>query len=327
MNAEPPPPRALRPPGASGKRDLLSITDIAADLPQILERAAELKRLRARGERPRPLTDRAVALIFEKPSTRTRSSFELAVEELGGHPVYLSASEMQLGRGETVADTARVLSRYYDALVYRAFQWTSEEELARWASVPVVNALDDREHPCQVVADLLTLRERWGGRWDGHRLAWIGDGNNVLRSLVLGCAVVGLDLAAAIPEAYRPPEAFFEQARGLASRSGVSLTVVERPAEAVAGADAVYTDVWVSMGEEAQSEERMRAFHGYTVDDALLDRARPGAFALHDLPAHRGLEITDSVMDGPRQAIWDQAENRLHAQKAILERLVAGGAR
>jgi ornithine carbamoyltransferase len=327
MTPEGPPPRPLRSPDANGKRDLLSIVDIASDLPAILDRAAELKRLRAQGTRPRPLTDRAVALIFEKPSTRTRSSFEIAVQELGGHAVYLSSSEMQLGRGETIADTARVLSRYYDALVYRAFKWTNEEELARWASVPVVNALDDREHPCQVVADLLTLRERWDGRWKGRRLAYVGDGNNVLRSLVLGCAVVGLDFAAAIPEAYRPPAAFFDQARALAATSGATLRLVTRPVDAVVEADAVYTDVWVSMGDEAEAAQRTAAFRGYTLDDALLDRARPGAFALHDLPAHRGLEITDGVMDGARQAIWDQAENRLHAQKAILERLMAPGTR
>jgi ornithine carbamoyltransferase len=318
-----PPPRALRSPGATGKRDLLSIVDLAADLPSILDRAAELKRLRARGERPRPLKDRAVALIFEKPSTRTRSSFEVGVAELGGHAVYLSASEMQLGRGETIADTARVLSRYYDALVYRAFKWQNEEELAHWGSVPVVNALDDREHPCQTVADLLTLRERWEGRWSGRRLAYIGDGNNVLRSLLLGCAVVGLDFTAAIPEGYRPSGAYLDQARTLAARTGATFKLVAQPVDAVVEADAVYTDVWVSMGEEAEASKRTAAFRGYTIDDALLDRARPGAFALHDLPAHRGLEITDGVMDGPRQAIWDQAENRLHAQKAILERLLA----
>jgi ornithine carbamoyltransferase len=327
MTSEGPPPRAIPPPNATGKRDLLSIVDIASDLSTILARAAELKQMWARGQRPRPLQDRAVALIFEKPSTRTRSSFDVGVAQLGGHPVYMSSAEMQLGRGETVADTARVLSRYYDALVYRAYKWENEEELARWASIPVINALDDREHPCQIVADLLTLRERWDGRWKGRRLAWIGDGNNVLRSLVLGCAVVGLDLSAAIPEAYRPPAAFFDQARTLAARTGADLKLVTKPADAVVEADAVYTDVWISMGDEAQAAARTAAFQGYTIDDALLDRARPGAFALHDLPAHRGLEITDSVLDGPRQAIWDQAENRLHAQKAILERLVAPGSR
>jgi ornithine carbamoyltransferase len=317
-----PPPREIPRTVATGKRDLLSIVDIAADLPGILERAAELKWMRSQGDRPRPLNDCAVALIFEKPSTRTRSSFELAVQELGGHAVYLSASEMQLGRGETIEDTARVLSRYYDALVYRANTWTNEEELARWASVPVINALDDREHPCQVVADLLTLRERWGARWDGHRLAWIGDGDNVFRSLVLACAAVGLNLTAAVPEAYRPTAAFFEQARTLAARTGAKFQLVIRPVDAVVEADAVYTDVWVSMGDEAQAAQRTAAFQGYSIDDALLDRARPGAFALHDLPARRGLEISDAVMDGSRQAIWDQAENRLHAQKAILERLM-----
>jgi ornithine carbamoyltransferase len=305
------------------KRDLLSISDIADELPALLRRAEEWKRDRRRGLPLCPLRDLAVAMVFEKPSTRTRSSFELAITELGGHAVYLPASEMQLGRGETVADTARVLSRYYDGIVYRANRWQSEEELARGASVPVINALDDREHPCQVVADLLTLSERWHRRFAGRTLAYVGDGNNVLRSLVLGCAAVGLDLAAAIPEGYRPTDEFLARARTLAHTTGAALHIVTDPRDAVREADAIYTDVWVSMGDEAQAAARTRAFHGYTIDDALLDAARPGAFALHDLPAHRGLEITDSVMDGSRQAIWDQAENRLHAQKAILELLLA----
>jgi ornithine carbamoyltransferase len=306
------------------KRDLLSVSDIAADLRSLLVRAEELKRLRADREFPRPLQDRDVAMIFEKPSTRTRSSFEVGITDLGGRAVYLSASEMQLGRGETVADTARVLSRYYDAIVYRAFRWRNEEELARWASVPVINALDDREHPCQIVADLLTLSERWHGEFRGRSLAYVGDGNNVLNSLVLGCAVVGLDLVAAIPEGYRPSDDLLSRARVFARDSGASTRIVSSPADAARGADAVYTDVWVSMGEESEADRRKVAFQGYSVTDALLDLARPGAFAMHDLPAHRGLEITDAVMDGPRQAIWDQAENRLHAQKAILELLVTG---
>jgi len=308
------------------KRDLLSISDIASELPSLLSRAEELKRLRVEGKFPRPLLNRHVAMIFEKPSTRTRSSFEVGVAELGGQAVYLSASEMQLGRGETVADTARVLSRYYDAMVYRANHWQNEEELAHWASVPVINALDDREHPCQIVADLLTLNERWQGKFRTHRLAYIGDGNNVLNSLVLGCASVGLDFVAAIPPGYRPTEELLARAAALARASGSTTTIVTDPKEAARGADAIYTDVWVSMGEEAEAARRKAAFVGYTINDALLDLARPGAFALHDLPAHRGLEITDSVMDGTRQAIWDQAENRLHAQKAILELIVAGPA-
>jgi ornithine carbamoyltransferase len=320
---DPVPATGAPPAGRAPKRDLLSIADIAGDLPTLLVRAEGLKAARRYGEYPVPLYHRNVAMIFEKPSTRTRSSFEIAVQELGGHPVYLSASEMQLGRGETIADTARVLSRYYDAIVYRAFHWQNERELAHWASVPVINALDDREHPCQVVADLLTLRERWAGNFHGRRLAYIGDGNNVLHSLLLGCAAVGLDLTAAIPEGYRPTADFLDAAQRLAAPTGATLRVVSDPKEAARDSDAVYTDVWVSMGDEAQSAQRSKDFQGYTVDDALLDLGRPGVFALHDLPAHRGLEITDAVMDGPRQAIWDQAENRLHAQKAILELLVA----
>jgi ornithine carbamoyltransferase len=304
------------------KRDLLSIADVATELPGLLARAEELKGLRRKGVYPRPLADQNVALIFEKPSTRTRSSFEVGVQELGGHPVYLAASEMQLGRGETIADTARVLARYYDALVYRAFKWQNEVELARWASVPVINALDDREHPCQAAADLLTLRERWNGQFRGHRLAYIGDGNNVLRSLLMGSAILGIDFVAAIPPKYRPSDEFLAAAAQYARASGATTTIVTDPQEAARGSDAIYTDVWVSMGEEAEAAQRTAAFRGYSLSDALLDLARPGAFAMHDLPAHRGLEITDAVMDGTRQAIWDQAENRLHAQKAILELLL-----
>ncbi|MGA9839669.1 MAG: ornithine carbamoyltransferase [Thermoplasmata archaeon] len=304
------------------KRDLLSIGDISAELPKLLLRAAEMKHQRAARQFSRPLQDRNVAMVFEKPSTRTRSSFEIAVQDLGGHAVYLSSSDMQLGRGETIADTARVLSRYYDAIVYRAFRWQNEQELARWASVPVINALDDREHPCQIVADLLTLSERWHGEFRGRHLAYVGDGNNVLNSLVLGCAIVGLDLVAAIPAAYRPTEPLLAQAAEFGRATGATTRIVADPKEAARGADAVYTDVWISMGEEAEEARRTADFQGYSLSDALLDLGRPGVFAMHDLPAHRGLEITDGVMDGSRQAIWDQAENRLHAQKAILELLV-----
>lgn len=313
--------RPSRPPSVA-KQDLLSIADIAAELPALLARAEELKHLRSAGSLPRPLADRNVAMIFEKPSTRTRSSFEVAVQELGGHAVYLSSTEMQLDRGETLADTARVLSRYYDAIVYRASRWQNQQELARWAEVPVINALDDREHPCQVVADLLTLRERWQGQFGGRRLAYIGDGNNVLNSLVLGCAIMGLNLVAAIPEGYRPTDSVLAQAAVLGHPYGATTRIVADPKEAARDSDAIYTDVWISMGEEAEAHRRNHDFQGYRVDDALLDVARPGAFAMHDLPAHRGVEISDGVMDGPRQAIWDQAENRLHAQKAILELLV-----
>ncbi len=302
--------------------DLLSISDIADQLPSILARAAALKRLRAGGRSPTPLRGRTVAMIFEKPSTRTRTSFEVGVHDLGGRALFLSSNDLQLGRGETIADTARVLSRYVDGIVYRAFRHADEVELARWATVPVINALDDLEHPCQIVADLLTMRERWRGKFRGHRLAWIGDGNNVLHSLLLGIAAVGGDLVAATPPAYAPRPEIVAAAQALARRSGAKIELVHDPAEAARDADALYTDVWVSMGDEAESAARHVAFRGYQINDRLVGTAAPDAFVLHDLPAHRGEEITDEVLDGPRAAVWDQAENRLHAQKAILERLL-----
>jgi ornithine carbamoyltransferase len=304
------------------KRDLLSIADLGSDLPRLLDRAAEMKAARRRGDRSATRPGANVALIFEKPSTRTRTSFEVAASDLGGRAIYYSAKDMQLGRGETIADTARVLSRYVDAIVYRAFRHEDERELARHASVPVVNALDDREHPCQIVGDLLTLKERWPTGFRGKRLAYIGDGNNVLNSLLLGGALVGLDVVAATPEAYRSPSDILELARRLAKGSGATITLTSDPKEAARGADALYTDVWVSMGDEAQKEAREKAFAGYQINEALVRSAKPEVWVLHDLPAHRGLEITDGVMDGPRAAIWDQAENRLHAQKAILELLL-----
>jgi ornithine carbamoyltransferase len=303
------------------KRDLISIADAADVLPALLARAAAMKEARRHGDLSATLIGTNAALIFEKPSTRTRTSFEVGMNDLGGHALYLSPRDMQLGRGETIADTARVLSRYVDVIVYRAFHHADEVALAKWATVPVVNALDDREHPCQIVADLLTLQERWGSL-KGHRLAYIGDGNNVLQSLLLGCALSGIHLASAIPTAYRPTSEFIAQANELAEDTGAKLTFTEDPHQAATDAEALYTDVWVSMGEEAEKEERERAFHGFQINDALLAEAQPEAFVLHDLPAHRGLEITDEIMDGPRAAVWDQAENRLHAQKAILEWLV-----
>ncbi len=261
-------------------------------------------------------------MVFEKPSTRTRTSFEVAMSDLGGRALYLSSTDLQLGRGETIADTARVLSRYVDAICYRANSHANVLELARSASVPVINALDNVEHPCQIVADLLTLRERWRRTFRGRRLAWIGDGNNVLHSLLLGAAAVGLDLTAATPEAHRPQRPIVAAAEALAATSGATLRFTTSPEEAARGADALYTDVWVSMGDEAERADRERAFAGYQINDAVLALAAPEAFVLHDLPAHRGQEITDSVLDGPRSAAWDQAENRLHAQKAILELLL-----
>jgi len=303
------------------KRDLLSIADLADDLPAVLTRAAAMKEARRHGDLSATLIGTNVALIFEKPSTRTRTSFEVAMNDLGGHALYLSPRDLQLGRGETIVDTARVLSRYVDAIVYRAFRHSDEVELAKGATVPVINALDDREHPCQIVADLETLLERWGSL-KGHRLAYVGDGNNVLHSLLLGSGLSGIHLTCAIPAAYRPLPEVVAQAKEFAEDSGGRITFTESPVEAATDAEALYTDVWVSMGDEAQQQEREQAFEGYQINAELLRAAQPGAFVLHDLPAHRGLEITDEIMDGPQAAIWDQAENRLHAQKAILEWLM-----
>jgi ornithine carbamoyltransferase len=305
-----------------GKRDFLSIADLGEDLPRILRRAARLKADRKRGVWKQTLRHKNVAMIFEKPSTRTRTSFEVGLHDLGAHPLYLSPKELQLGRGETIPDTARVLSRFVDGIVYRAFRHQDEVELAQWASVPVINALDDREHPCQVVSDLLTLSERWKGRYTGHRLAWVGDGNNVLHSLLLGSAMVGLGLSAATPVGFAPNPEVVAQAETLAHRTGARFEFTTDPATAVRGADAVYTDVWVSMGEESEQAARERAFARFQLNADLLAQAKPGALVLHDLPAHRGLEITDEVIDGPQSIVWDQAENRLHAQKALLEELL-----
>jgi ornithine carbamoyltransferase len=303
-------------------RHLLTLADLADDLPEVLQTARALKESRKEGLLPARLAGVNIGLIFEKPSTRTRTSFEVGINDLGGHAVYLSPKEMQLGRGETIADTARVLSRYLDAIVYRAYRHADMLELAKWSTIPVVNALDDLEHPCQIVADLLTLSERWGGRFRGKRLAYIGDGNNVLHSLLIGCAAVGLDLTAATPEGYRPNPEVVKLAESIARRNGAKLELVTDPAKAAQDADALYTDVWVSMGDEAEKEDREKAFEGYQINAALVARAKPGVWVLHDLPAHRGLEISDEVMDGPRSAIFDQAENRLHAQKAILLKLL-----
>jgi ornithine carbamoyltransferase len=265
----------------------------------------------------RVLEGRSVALIFQKPSTRTRVSFEVGIEELGGHAVVLRSDELQLSRGEALRDTALVLSRHVAAIGLRTGPDEALEELARWSTVPVINMLSARHHPCQALADLLTLRQARGSL-EGLRLAYVGDGNNVARSLALLGSLAGVDVAIASPPGYTlEPE--------IAPPPGASgrISLHTDPREAVAGASAVYTDVWVSMGDEATADERRRDLAAYRVDDALLDAAGPDAFAMHDLPAHPGEEITPEVLYGARQRIWDQAENRRHAQKALLELLLA----
>jgi ornithine carbamoyltransferase len=285
----------------------------AAELQGLLARAQELSEA--------PLASRAleglsVALIFQKPSTRTRVSFEVGVHELGGHPVVLRADELQLSRGEALRDTALVLSRHVAAVGVRTGPDELLEELARHGSVPVVNMLTARHHPCQALADLLTLRQA-RGELEGVRLAYVGDGNNVARSLAILGSLAGMHVAIASPEGYE-----LEHDLAPPPHAGGSISLHRDPAEAVAGAAAVYTDVWVSMGDEDTAEARRRDLAAYRLDDALLDAAAPGAFAMHDLPAHPGEEITSEVLYGDRQRIWDQAENRRHAQKALLELLV-----
>jgi ornithine carbamoyltransferase len=264
-----------------------------------------------------------VGMIFHKPSTRTRVSFEAAAWRLGMLPIALRPDELQLGRGETIGDTARTLSRYLDAITIRTFSQASVEELAEFASIPVVNALTDEHHPCQALADLLTLREEFG-TLDGLRVAFVGDGDNVCASLIQGAALTGFELRVATPDGYRPDPAIVERARALAATTGGSIVLTDDPAVAADGADAIYADVWTSMGHEAEQEARRAAFAGYTVDDELMARARPGAIFLHCLPAHRNEEVTDAVIDGPASRVWPQAENRMHTEAALLYALITG---
>ena len=280
-----------------------------AELGALLDRAVALKAGRGEGEGRGALAGRSVALVFEKPSTRTRVSFEVGVAELGATPIVLRGDELQLARGESVGDTARVLSRYVDAIAIRAASHDAVAELAAEAGVPVLNALTPLHHPCQALADLMTLRERFG-ELSGLRLAYVGDGNNVARSLAILGRAAGVEVVIAAPEGHRLAEA------GLATQTG-------DPREAVAGADAVYTDVWVSMGDETEAEARRRVLAPFQVNAELMAAAADRAIVLHCLPAHPGEEITEEVLYGPRSAVWDQAENRLHAQKALLELLLA----
>jgi ornithine carbamoyltransferase len=283
-----------------------------AELEAVVERAVELKSAGPAG--PRPLEGRTVALLFEKPSTRTRVSLQVGISQLGGHGLLLRGEELQLARGESVKDTALVLSRYIDAIAVRIGDHSLLEELARYASVPVVNALTPLHHPCQALADLQTLRERFG-HMEGLRVAYVGDGNNVCHSLMLLGTRVGVEVVAATPAELRPDAAIVAEAGDLAR-------VVEDPAEAAAGAHALYTDVWVSMGDEADAARRRELLKPYRLDAELLAHAREDAVVLHCLPAHPGEEITADLLYGERSAVWDQAENRLHAQKALLEALL-----
>jgi len=265
-------------------------------------------------------------MIFDKPSTRTRVSLEAAAWALGMLPIVLRPDELQLGHGETVADTARVLSRYLSALTIRTFAQARVDELAAHSSIPIINALTDEHHPCQALADAMTLEEAFGPL-RGRRVAFVGDGNNVAHSLIQAAGFLGFDLVLATPEGYRPDPAIVASGRARAAETGGSVELVTDPGDAVHGADAVYTDVWASMGKEAEREERRRIFAGYTVDGAMMGRAGAAAIFLHCLPAHRGDEVTDEVIDGPRSRVWDQAENRVYTEQALLYALITGDRR
>jgi len=301
------------------KRDLISVLDIKDDMEEILSLAERLKA--GKGGADCDLRGKTLAMIFEKSSTRTRVSFEAGMAQLGGHALYLSPKDLQMGRGETVPDTAKVLSRYVNGIMYRAYKHEMMLELAKNATVPVINGLDDLEHPCQIVADLLTVREH-KGKFKGVRMAYVGDGNNVCNSLLLGAAVVGMDFVAGCPEGYWPNGEIVKKAAELAKKNGCLSKVVSDPKEAVKGAEVVYTDVWISMGQEAESGMKEKEFIAFQVNSSLMKLARKNCIVMHCLPAHRGLEIVDEVIDGKNSVVFDQAENRLHAQKAIMLKLM-----
>jgi len=300
------------------KRDLLTILDLSrAEITHLLARARELKVLHQQGQNPACLLGKTVAMIFDKPSTRTRVSFEAGIAQLGGSSIYLAPGQTQMSRNEPVADTARVLSRYVDGVVVRTFAQETVEELARHSTIPVINGLTDTHHPCQVLSDLMTMEERFG-RLTDLKVAWIGDGNNMANSWVTAAMHLDFALHLACPPGYEPDADLMVQAQGRQAR----VFLGQDPQAAVAGAQVINTDVWASMGQESEAAARRQVFRPYQVNKKLLKLAAPEAIVLHCLPAHRGEEITAEVLDGPQSAAWDQAENRLHFQKALLEWLL-----
>ena len=291
------------------------------DIRTALDLADELKELQRSRAEHRLLPGRTLGMIFQKPSTRTRVSFEVGITQLGGHGLYLRADDLQLGRGETIKDTAVVLSRYLDAIMIRTYSQDDVEELAQYASVPVINGLTDVAHPCQALADLMTIRERMG-RLSGVKVAYLGDGNNVCASLMLGASKFGMRFIAATPPGYEPEETVVKSARRSAVQSGGTVELTSDPRAAARGADVLYTDVWTSMGQDAERERRLKDLAGFGIDDEMVASAASEAIVLHCLPAHYGEEITEEVLYGPQSAAWDEAENRLHAQKALLALIV-----
>jgi ornithine carbamoyltransferase len=303
------------------KRDLISILDVKDDIHSILTQAVELKKQQKQGKMNEILRNKTLALIFEKSSTRTRISFEVGMTQLGGQAMYLNVRDLQLGRGETIADTAKVLSRYVDGVVYRAFEHKKMIELATHSTIPVINGLDDMEHPCQVLADLLTIKE-FKGDFRKLKMAYLGDGNNVCNSLLLGAAMVGMNIGAACPENFEPNAAIIKNAQRIAEKNDSRIEIGRSAKSIVKDADIIYTDVWVSMGDEKEKKMREKAFAPYQVNDDLVKHAKEDCIIMHCLPAHRGYEITGEIIDGKHSVVFDQAENRLHAQKAILVKLL-----
>ena len=302
------------PPSSLAGRDCLTLAEFSSEeVALILDEALRIKTLQKSRIPYRPLRGRTLAMVFQKPSNRTRVSFEVGMYQLGGHALHLSPEEIQIGKRETPSDTGRVLARYIDAIMVRTFDHGDLEELAGAADVPVINGLSDAHHPCQALADLVTVREEFGAL-KGVGISYVGDGNNVAHSLAIACALTGAKLTIAHPEGHGPDKEIVELAESL----GAAPRLTEDPAEAVRGASAVYTDVWASMGQEAEAEERKERFAPYQVDEGLMDLAAEDAIFLHCLPAHRGEEVTAGVIDGPHSRVFDQAENRLHAQKALL---------
>ena len=297
------------------KRDFLAITDLTRD--EILRLFDLAGRMKAGTYRETPLAGKTLAMIFAKSSTRTRVSFEVGAYQLGGQALFLSSRDIQIGRGEPIPDTARVLSRYVDGIMIRTFDHAEVEQLAGHATVPVINGLTDLSHPCQVLADLFTVREAVGG-WEGKRIAWIGDGNNMANSWIEAAQVLGFELRLACPEGYEPNRRIFDHAKA----AGACVSITEVPEEAIEGVQVVNTDVWASMGQEEEAEARRNAFRGYTVDRDLMQLADPKAIFLHCLPAHRGEEVATEVIEGQQSRVWDEAENRLHVQKALLATLM-----
>jgi len=305
------------------KRDFLTLKDYTSDeLIEMIELGIKLKKEREKNiDQTHYMKGKKVALIFEKSSTRTRVSFEVGVFELGGYPLFLSKNDIQLGRGETIADTARTLSRYVDMIMIRTFEHSKIEELAKYASVPVINGLTDDFHPCQVMADVMTIYEKLG-KFKGVKVAFVGDGNNMANSWMIGAAKFGIDFTLACPKGYEAKQDVFVEARKIALDTGAKIEMTNDPYEAVRGADIIYTDVWASMGQEAESEKRLKDFKGFQVDDNLMKATGKNTYFMHCLPAHRGEEVSEEVLESDMSIVFDEAENRLHAQKAIMVKLM-----